>query len=173
MTLHNLPEGFAVAFAAFTDFGPVMTLAIAARAAPNHPNPPKPATSSHKPPHPATNPPQNAAQVHNIPEGVIVAAPIYAATGSRWKALGAAAASGLSEPVGAAAALLLVKPWLNEARLQYMLAAVGGIMTAVCVVELLPEGRKCKQDAQARGGGSRGVRCSARGARRGEGEWCL
>lgn len=29
MTLHNLPEGFAVAFAAFTDFGPVMALAIA------------------------------------------------------------------------------------------------------------------------------------------------
>ena len=27
--LHNLPEGFAVAFAAFTDFGPIMALAIA------------------------------------------------------------------------------------------------------------------------------------------------
>lgn len=29
MTLHNLPEGFAVAFAAFTDFGPIMAAAIA------------------------------------------------------------------------------------------------------------------------------------------------
>ena len=29
MTLHNLPEGFAVAFSAFTDFGPVMAAAIA------------------------------------------------------------------------------------------------------------------------------------------------
>ena len=29
MTLHNLPEGFAVAFASFTSFGPVMALAVA------------------------------------------------------------------------------------------------------------------------------------------------
>lgn len=29
MTLHNLPEGFAVAFSAFTDIGPIMALAIA------------------------------------------------------------------------------------------------------------------------------------------------
>lgn len=29
MTLHNLPEGFAVAFSSFTDFGPYMALAIA------------------------------------------------------------------------------------------------------------------------------------------------
>lgn len=29
MTLHNLPEGFAVCFSAFTDFGPVMAIAIA------------------------------------------------------------------------------------------------------------------------------------------------
>lgn len=29
MTLHNLPEGFAVAFSAFTPLGPVMALAIA------------------------------------------------------------------------------------------------------------------------------------------------
>lgn len=27
-----------------------------------------------------------------------------------------------------------------------MLAFVGGIMSAVCWVELLPEGRRCKQD---------------------------
>jgi ZIP family zinc transporter len=29
MTAHNLPEGFAVAFSAFSDFAPVMTMAIA------------------------------------------------------------------------------------------------------------------------------------------------
>jgi ZIP family zinc transporter len=28
MTLHNLPEGFAVAFSSFTDIGPVMATAI-------------------------------------------------------------------------------------------------------------------------------------------------
>lgn len=113
MTLHNLPEGFAVAFAAFTDFGPIMAAAIA---------------------------------VHNIPEGVIVAAPVYAATGSRWKALAIATASGLSEPVGALLALLFVKPFLTEATLHYILAFVGGIMMAVCVLELWPEARKCRSD---------------------------
>ena len=110
MTLHNLPEGFAVAFASLTDFGPVMALAVA---------------------------------VHNIPEGLIVSAPIYAATGSRRTALLTALVSGLSEPVGAAIALAFVKPFLTPLRLQLMLAYVGGIMTAVCYLELLPEGRKC------------------------------
>ena len=110
MTLHNLPEGFAVAFASLTDFGPVMALAVA---------------------------------VHNVPEGLIVAAPIYAATGSRRTALLTALVSGLSEPVGAAIALAFIKPFLTPLRLQLMLAYVGGIMTAVCYLELLPEGRKC------------------------------
>ena len=49
-----------VAFASFTNLGPIMALAIA---------------------------------VHNIPEGVIVAAPVFAATGNRWKAIGLALAS--------------------------------------------------------------------------------
>lgn len=34
-----------------------------------------------------------AIAVHNIPEGVIVAAPVFAATGNRWAALGIALAS--------------------------------------------------------------------------------
>lgn len=119
MTLHNLPEGFAVAFASMTEFGPVMALAVA---------------------------------VHNVPEGLIVSAPIYAATGSRRSALLAALASGLSEPLGAALALALFKPFLTPLRLQLMLAYVGGIMTAVCYLELLPEGRKCGKDGHlARG----------------------
>lgn len=111
MTLHNLPEGFAVAFSSMTDFGPVMALAIA---------------------------------IHNIPEGIIVAAPVYAATGSRWKALAMAACSGLSEPIGALIALVSVKPIISEDSLHIILAVVGGIMTAVCVLELWPEGRKCR-----------------------------
>jgi len=87
-----------------------------------------------------------AIAVHNIPEGVIVAAPVYAATGSRWKAMGIATASGLSEPLGALMALLSIRPFLTPMRLQYMLAFVGGIMMAVCALELLPEARKCKED---------------------------
>lgn len=53
---------------------------------------------------------------------------------------------GLSEPVGALVALVFIKPYLTPLRLHLMLAFVGGIMSAVCWVELLPEGRRCKHD---------------------------
>lgn len=104
---------------------------------------------------PATRPPRAVALavgIHNVPEGLIVAAPIYAATGSRTRAFGVALLSGLSEPLGALFALLFVKPYLTPLRLQYMLACVGGIMTAVCWLELWPAARGCKNDgALARG----------------------
>lgn len=87
-----------------------------------------------------------AIALHNIPEGVVVAAPVYAATGSRTKAIGLAVVSGLSEPLGALLALVVIRPFLTEQRLQYVLAVVGGIMIAVCGLELWPEARKCKSD---------------------------
>ena len=68
--------------------------------------------------------------VHNIPEGIIVAAPVFAATGSRWKALGIATASGLSEPFGALIALLVIHPFLTPLRLHLLLGFVGGIMVS-------------------------------------------
>ena len=53
----------------------------------------------------------------------------------------------MSEPAGALIALIFIKPYLTPLRLQLMLAFVGGIMSAVCWVELLPEGRRCRNDA--------------------------
>ena len=87
-----------------------------------------------------------AIAVHNIPEGYIISLPIYLSTGSRWKALSIATLSGLSEPAGALIALLLGRPLLTQDRIHYVLAFVGGIMAAVCVLELWPEGRKCRAD---------------------------
>ena len=113
LTLHNLPEGFAVAFTSYTSLGPIMTLAIA---------------------------------LHNIPEGIVIAAPIYAATGSRFLAIALSTASGLSEPVGALIALLVLRPFLNLERLQFVLASTGGLMLAVSLIELVPEARKCRND---------------------------
>ena len=119
MTLHNLPEGFAVAFSSYTSVGPVMAAAIG---------------------------------VHNVPEGIIVAAPVFAATGSRRRALAMATVSGLSEPAGALLALCFIKPYLTPTLLQYLLASTGGMMSAVCAIELLSEGRKCRENgALARG----------------------
>lgn len=89
------------------------------------------------------------AALHNIPEGLVIAAPLYAATGSKLTALGATAASGLSEPVGALLALLVFKPFVTSlAQLDYVLAATGGVMLSVCVLELWPEGRRCGQDVR-------------------------
>ena len=42
-----------------------------------------------------------AIAVHNIPEGICVAMPIYYATGNKWKAFGWSLLSGVTEPIGA------------------------------------------------------------------------
>lgn len=55
---------------------------------------------------------------------------------------------GLSEPLGALLALLLVKPFISEEPLHYILAFVGGIMLSVCAIELWPEAKKCKEDTR-------------------------
>jgi ZIP family zinc transporter len=79
-----------------------------------------------------------AIAIHNIPEGLAVSAPIYAATGSRSKAFFWSFLSGVSEPVGAALAALVLLPFLNPAVLGWMLAAVAGIMVSLAVDELVP-----------------------------------
>ena len=63
----------------------------------------------------------------------------------------------MSEPVGALIALIFIKPYLTPLRNHLMLAFVGGIMSAVCWVELLPEGRRCKHDAALLRGGLLGA----------------
>lgn len=115
MTLHNMPEGLAVAFSSYTDFGEVMAVAIA---------------------------------MHNIPEGIIVAAPIFAATGSRSRALLIATLSGLSEPLGALAALVFVKPFLTPLRLQFSLALTGAPRSRRCCAPSAVPLRPCVPSAR-------------------------
>ncbi len=90
----------------------------------------------------------SAIAMHNIPEGLVIAVPIYAATGSRWKALGMTLASGLSEPLGAAAGILVLHPHLTRSVVDSATCAVGGIMLAVSALELGPEAMK-HRDAPA------------------------
>jgi len=82
-----------------------------------------------------------AIAIHNIPEGLAVAAPIYAATGSRKKAFLWSFFSGVAEPVGAGIAALILLPFLTPAVLGYVLAAVGGIMVFISLDELVPVAR--------------------------------
>ncbi len=79
-----------------------------------------------------------AIAIHNIPEGLSVSAPIYAATGSRKKAFLWSFISGLSEPVGAAVAALILMPFLNTNVLGVLLAIVAGIMVSLSIDELVP-----------------------------------
>lgn len=82
-----------------------------------------------------------AIAIHNIPEGLAVAAPIYAATGSRKKAFLWSFLSGIAEPIGAGLAAAVLLPFLNETVLGYMLAAVAGIMVFISLDELIPVAR--------------------------------
>jgi ZIP family zinc transporter len=79
--------------------------------------------------------------IHNIPEGIAVSAPIYAATGSRSKAFMWSFLSGLSEPLGAAMAALVLLPFLSPALVGALLALVAGFMVFIALDELLPASR--------------------------------
>jgi ZIP family zinc transporter len=82
-----------------------------------------------------------AIAIHNIPEGLAVAAPIYAATGSRRKAFLWSFLSGLAEPLGAALAATLLLPFMSEALLGWVLSSVAGIMVFISLDELVPASR--------------------------------
>lgn len=79
-----------------------------------------------------------AIAIHNVPEGIAVAAPIYAATGSRVRALAWACGSGLAEPVGALVGYFALRAVLPEELMVLALALVAGMMVAVSVRELIP-----------------------------------
>ncbi len=79
-----------------------------------------------------------AIAIHNIPEGVAVAAPVYAATGSRLKGFLYALYAGLAEPAGALLAAFILYPFLSEALLGWVLGGVAGFMVAISLDEIMP-----------------------------------
>jgi len=83
-----------------------------------------------------------AVAIHNIPEGIAVAAPIYYSTGSKAKAFWLAAASGLTEPLGALAAFFLLSHVLYDGLFGIVFAAVGGMMVFISLHQLLPAAHK-------------------------------
>ena len=82
-----------------------------------------------------------AIAIHNIPEGLAVALPVYAATGSRAKAFWWSFLSGMTEPLGAALAALVLLPYLNETLLGIVLAAMAGTLVFIALDELVPVSR--------------------------------
>ena len=63
-----------------------------------------------------------AIALHNIPEGLAVALPIYFATRSRWKAFSAAALSGLAEPLGVVVVAIFFPSSINPDIVEGLLA---------------------------------------------------
>lgn len=76
--------------------------------------------------------------MHNIPEGIAVAVPLYYGTGSRQKALFYSFLSGLAEPIGAAIAMFFLFHFLTPSVLAILFASVAGIMVFISFDELLP-----------------------------------
>ncbi len=83
-----------------------------------------------------------AIAIHNIPEGIAVSVPVFYATGSRKKAFAWSFLSGLTEPLGALAGYLVLRPFMTPAAAGLTLAGVAGIMVFISLDELLPSAEK-------------------------------
>ena len=81
-----------------------------------------------------------AVAIHNIPEGIAVAVPVYAATKSPSKAFLWSFLSGISEPIGALIAGLILLPFLNGFVLGFMLPLVAGFMVFISLDETSSRG---------------------------------
>ena len=114
VTIHNLPEGMAVgvvlAGAAQGTAGLSLASAVAVSL---------------------------GIAIQNIPEGAIISMPMCAEGNSRGKAFLIGSLSGVVEPIGGLAVVLLAA-WLTPI-LPYMLAFAAGAMLYVVVEELIPE----------------------------------
>jgi ZIP family zinc transporter len=114
VTIHNLPEGMAVgvvfagADSGTTNISLASALAVAVGIA-----------------------------IQNVPEGAIISMPMRAAGNSRWRSFLIGTLSGVVEPIGALAVLLLAS--VLTPVLPYMLTFAAGAMFYVVVEELIPE----------------------------------
>ena len=114
VTIHNLPEGMAVGvvFAGAENGATHISLAAAISVS-------------------------LGIAIQNIPEGAIISMPMRAAGNSRWKSFMLGSLSGVVEPIGALAVILLATHLMPT--LPYMLAFAAGAMFYVVVEELIPE----------------------------------
>ena len=83
-----------------------------------------------------------AIAIHNIPEGIAVAIPMYFALRNRAWAFGLGLVSGLAEPLGAILGYLILQPFISDALLGGLFAAVAGIMVYISLDSLLPAARE-------------------------------
>ena len=89
-----------------------------------------------------------AIALHNIPEGISVSIPIYYATGNRRKAFLYSVLSGVSEPIGAVIAYIVLRVTVGGEGgvvpphvMGILFGGVAGIMVYISLDELLPTSR--------------------------------
>lgn len=111
VTIHNLPEGMAVGVV-FAGKSQGLTLSAALAVS-------------------------IGIAIQNIPEGAIISMPMHAEGNTRWRSFIIGSLSGVVEPLGSVAILLLAST-LGVA-LPYLLAFAAGAMMYVVVEELIPE----------------------------------
>ena len=79
-----------------------------------------------------------AIALHNIPEGISVALPIYHSTGSKLNAIRFSFWTGMTEPLGAIIGLFLLNWFLPPMFIGFFLSIVIGIMVYIAFDTLLP-----------------------------------
>ncbi|KNB44139.1 zinc transporter [Blastocystis sp. subtype 4] len=83
-----------------------------------------------------------AIAIHNIPEGIAVALPLYYSTHSKWEAMKWCLLSSICEPLAAIVFGIIFSEYLTERLMAVMNAVVAGIMIILCVFELIPTALK-------------------------------
>ena len=83
-----------------------------------------------------------AIAIHNIPEGVSIAIPVYYATKSKAKAIGACALSAAAEPFGALLGYLLLAPFMTDMVYGWVFGTIAGVMVFLALDELLPSAKR-------------------------------
>lgn len=111
VTIHNLPEGMAVGVV-FAGEGQGLSLSAALAVS-------------------------IGIAIQNVPEGAIISMPMHAEGNSRWRSFLIGSLSGVVEPLGSVAILLLAS--VLGLALPYLLAFAAGAMMYVVVEELIPE----------------------------------
>lgn len=83
-----------------------------------------------------------AIAIHNIPEGISIAIPVYFATGKKSLAFAASLLSGLAEPVGAIIGYALLAPFMSGGVFGAVFGLIAGIMVFLALDELLPAAKR-------------------------------
>lgn len=83
-----------------------------------------------------------AIAIHNIPEGISIAIPVYYATGSKKKAILATLISALAEPAGALLGYSILSPFMGPTVYGSLFGIIAGAMVYLALDELLPAAKR-------------------------------